>query len=130
MLLSGFPLLCDLLLILQVRYLLVWGVGVGKFCLGTVSLSVLYFFFYMAGNTMYHLLYGCLIPMGVNSDGLCVITSNVTNWRTSCVIILGIWNNALVCIVAAGTGWSSSIIIGFWGVCYCVGVGVWSSYTV
>ena len=65
--------------------------------------------------------------MGVNSDGLCVITSNVTDWRASCVIILGIWNNALVFIVVVGTGWTSSTIIGFWGVC--VGVGIWSSIT-
>ena len=77
---------------------------------------------------MYQLLYGCVILMGVNSDGMCVITSNVTDWRASCVIILGIWYFALVCIVGAGTGWPSSTIIGFWGVC--VGVGVWSSSTV
>ena len=77
---------------------------------------------------MYQLLYGCFISMGVNSDGMCVITSNVTDWRDSCVIILGIWNDALVFIVGAGTGWSSSIIIGFWGIC--VGVGIWSSSTV
>ena len=45
---------------------------------------------YMDGNTMYQVLYCCFILMGVNSDGLCVITSNVTDWRASCVIILGI----------------------------------------
>ena len=66
--------------------------------------------------------------MGVNSDGLCVITSNVTDWRASCVIIIGIWNVALVCIVGAGPGWPSSIIICFWGIC--VGVGIWSYSTV
>ena len=66
--------------------------------------------------------------MGVSSDGLCVITSNVTDWRASCVIILGIWNDALVFIVGTGTGWPSSIVIGFCGVIVCV--GVWSSSTV
>ena len=77
---------------------------------------------------MYQVLYCCFILMGVNSDGPCVITSNVTDWRASCVIILGIWNDALVFIVGTGTGWPSSIIIGFWGVC--VGFSVWSSSTV
>ena len=66
--------------------------------------------------------------MGVNYDGLCFITSNITAWRTSCVIILGICNDALVFIVGTGPGWSSSIIIGCWVVC--VGVGVWSASTV
>ena len=77
---------------------------------------------------MYQLLYGYFILLGVNSDGLCVITSNGTDWRDSCVIILGIWNDALVFIVGAGTVWPSSFIIGFWVVF--VGVGVWSSSTV
>ena len=45
------------------------------------------------------------------------------------MIIIGIWNDVLVFIVGAGTGWPSSIIIGFWGVCVGVGVGVWSSST-
>ena len=76
---------------------------------------------------MYHLLYGSVILMGVDSDGLCVITSNVNYWRASCVIIIGIRNDALVFIEGASMGCSSSIIIGFWGVC--VGVGVWSSST-
>ena len=81
----------------------------------------------MYRNTMYQLLYGCVILMGVSCDGMCVITSSVTDWRDSCVIIIGIWNDALVFIVGTGTGWPSSIIIGFGGVCG--GVGGWSSYT-
>ena len=48
----------------------------------------------MDGNTMYQLLYVCFILMRVNSDGLRVIKSNVTDWRASCVIIIGIWNYA------------------------------------
>ena len=105
------------------------GCRCGKHFLGhCFSVCPIYFVFYMDCNTMYQLLYGCLILMGVDSDGLCVIPSNVTTWRASCVIILGIWNVALVCIVGAGRGWPSSIIIGFWGIC--VGVGVWSSSTV
>ena len=48
------------------------------------------------------------------------------------MIILGIWNDALVFIVDAGTEGSSSIIIGCWGFCVGVGVGVgvWSAYNV
>ena len=55
---------------------------------------------------------GCCIFMGVNTDGLCVITSNVIAWRAYCVIILVIWNDALVFLAGAGTEGSSSIIIG------------------
>ena len=77
---------------------------------------------------MYQLLYGCFILMGVNSDGKCVITSNVTDWSASFMILLGIWNDARIFVVVAGMGWPSSIIIGFLVVC--VGVGVWSSSTV
>ena len=61
-------------------------------------------FFYMDGNTMYQVLYCCFILMGVNSDGLCVIPSNVTDWRDSCVIILGIWNDALVSVLVLVSG--------------------------
>ena len=66
--------------------------------------------------------------MGVNYDGLCVITSNVTTWRASCVIIIAIWNDALVFLVGEGTAGSSSIIIGW--CCVCVGGGVWIYSTV
>ena len=77
---------------------------------------------------MYQVLYCCFILMGVNYDGLCVITSNVTDWWASGMIILGIWNDALVFVAGAGTGCPSSISIGFWGVC--VIFGVWNSSTV
>ena len=66
--------------------------------------------------------------LGVNADGLCVITSNVTACRAYCVIIIGIWNDDLVFLVGADMAGSSSIIIGFWGVC--VGVGVSNASTV
>ena len=55
-LVSGVPVLCNYLLLPQVRYPLVWGVGVRNVFYGTVSMSVLYFFSYIAGNTMYQLL--------------------------------------------------------------------------
>ena len=66
--------------------------------------------------------------LGVNDDGLCVVTSNITAWMASCVIILGIWNDTPVFLVGAVTAGSSSIIIGWWGVC--VVVGVWSASVV
>ena len=53
---------------------------------------------------------GCCILLGVNAEGLCVITSNVNSCRASCEIIIGIWNDALVFLVGAGTAGSSSII--------------------
>ena len=66
--------------------------------------------------------------LGVNADGVCVITSNVTAWRAPCVIILGIWNDALVFLLGVGTAVSYSVIIGYWG--FYVGVGIWSASTV
>ena len=51
-LVSGVPLLCDPLLPPQARYPLVWGVVMGNVVYGTISLSVLYFFFYVVGNNM------------------------------------------------------------------------------
>ena len=66
--------------------------------------------------------------LGVNDDGLCVITLYITACRSSCVVIIGIWNNAFVFLVGAGTAGYYSSIIGCWDVC--VVVGVWSASTV
>ena len=54
---SGFLLLCVTLILTEVRYLPVWGVGVVNAVLGTDSLSVLYFVSYVARNIMSQLMY-------------------------------------------------------------------------
>ena len=56
-LVSRVPLLCAPLILPQARYPLVWGVGMGNVVYGTVSLSVLYLFPYVDGNTMSQMMY-------------------------------------------------------------------------